>query len=130
MSTTIKSNTIEGLHGDHKDWLSKLDFYEHEIAKINNRLAEVASKNTGKDTLAIVEHIQNQMIVQKQNIDTLTHNINEHETYLMKKVESGPTASDQMKSNDHPKLRAEIESFEKHFNELRKELLTFLSKVL
>lgn len=128
--TTLNKKTIQDLHGEHREWLNKLSFYEDEIKIMKGRIAEVASKNTSKDILAMVEHFQNQLIIQKENIDILRHEINEHETYLLNKISRNSSGSDQVQMNDHPKHRDQVESFEKVFNELRKELIGFLSKVL
>jgi hypothetical protein len=127
--TTVAKKPIHELHAEHKEWLNKLSFYEDDMKVMKSRIAEVASKNTSKDTLSMVEHFQNQLVVQKETIDTLRHGINEHETYLLKKADKGPAASDHLQMNDHPKHRDEVQSFEKVFNELRKELIGFLSKV-
>ena len=126
--TTIQKPLYD-LHTEHQEWLNKLAFYEDDLYIMRSRISEVASKNTGKETLAMVEHFQNQLIVQKETIDTLKHEIKEHEAYLEKNINDNPTAPDHRKMNDHAKHRESVESFEKVFNELRKELIQFLCKV-
>ena len=56
-------------HADHTEWLSKMKFYTDEISILKNRLGEIASKNSDKEVLAQVEHFQNQLIIQRNNID-------------------------------------------------------------
>lgn len=125
----MDTRTIEDLHTEHVDWLSKLQFYTDEIMLMKERIAEAASKNTSKEVLAQVEHFQNQLIVQKNNIDNLRHEVKDHENYLENRVEENPVAAGKRKVHDHPLLRDKMESFEKHFNGLRKELQEFLAKV-
>lgn len=125
METT---KTIYQLHEDHKTWLNKLAFYDDEILIMKNRISEIAKKNTSKEVLAFVEHFQNQLIVQKEQVDILNHEINKHEESIEAKANKKSVASGAKKFFDHSTQREKIESFEKNFNDLRKELIHFLSK--
>lgn len=126
----MDTKTIDELHTEHTDWQKRLDFYADEIVIMNKRIAEVASKNTAKETLAQVEHFQNSMIVQKNNIDELRHTVKDHDNYLQNRVEENPVSAGVRKVNDHPKMRESMNSFETNFNAIRHELNEFLSKVL
>lgn len=125
METT---KTIYQLHEDHKTWLNKLEFYKDEILIMQNRISEIAKKNTSKEVLSFVEHFQNQLIVQKEQIDTLKHEINSHERSIEEKVNKKAVANESKKFLDHSAQRNNVESFEKTFNDLRKKLIQFLSK--
>jgi hypothetical protein len=122
------SKTIYQLHGEHKTWLNKLLFYKDEISIMKKRIAEIAQRNTAKEVLAFVEHFQNQLIIQDEQIDILAHNIRAHELSLEKAADKNPTAIDHVKFEDHVVQRSEVETFEKIFNELRNELIRVLSK--
>jgi hypothetical protein len=126
----METKKVYALHEENKEWLSKLAFYKDEIKVMGNRVAEIASKNTSKDILSLVEHFQNQLIVQRNNIDELAHSINDHETYLVNRAKENPTAIDHRSVNDHPVMRDSFNSFEKVINELRKELNLFLTKTM
>lgn len=126
----MTTKSIETLHAEHKEWLGKLDFYKDEIVIMRTRLEEIASKNTAKEILAQVEHFQNQLIVQKENIDEIRHAIKDHENYLENRVTENATASDQRQVHDHPKMRENVNGFEKTFNALRHEFNEFLSKTM
>ena len=78
--------------------------------------------------LSFVEHFQNQLIVQKEQIDILKHEINSHERSIEEKVNKKAVANESKKFLDHSAQRKNVESFEKNFNDLRKELIQFLSK--
>lgn len=124
----METKKIYDLHEEHQTWLKNLAFYKDEITVMQNRITEIASKNSGQDVLKQVEHFQNQLIVQRNNIDELNHSIKDHENYLENRVNENPIAVDRRKVNDHPKMRDNYESFDKVFNELRKELNLFLAK--
>lgn len=120
--------TIYQLHEEHKTWLNMLLFYKDELSIMAKRISEIAQKNTSKEVLALVERYQNQLIIQKEQIDILNHEIRAHESQLEAAVKQNPTAIDHRQFPDHPKQRESVETFEKMFNDLRGELIRFLSK--
>jgi len=119
---------IYPLHEEHNIWLNKLAFYTDELSVMRNRIAEIAKKNTSKEVLASVEHFQNQLIIQKEQIDVLKHDIKKHEAVLEGAATDNPMNVDHEKFSDHSVKRDAVENFEKIFNDLRKELIHFLSK--
>jgi hypothetical protein len=125
METT---KTIYQLHEEHKTWLNKLLFYKDELSIMTNRLSEVASKNTSSEVLGLVDHFNNQLIIQKEQIDILNHDIKSHESYLEAAVRKNANDIEHAKFSDHKKHRESIAVFEKIFKELREELIDFLSK--
>ncbi len=124
----METKKVYELHEEHKTWLNNLAFYKDEIKVMQNRIAEVAGKNNSQDVLKQIEHFQNQLIIQRNSIDELNHTIKDHENYLENRAKENPTALDQRKVNDHPKMRDSYNSFDKVFNDLRKELNAFLAK--
>ena len=125
MKTT---DTIFNQHSENVTFMQKLFFYKDEIAVMKTRIAEVASKNSSKDVLAQIEHFQNQLIVQANNIDMIKHDVAQNEKRLEANINKNETASDHRKVDDHFFEREQVEGFEKHFNELRAELKAFLAK--
>ena len=115
-------------HSENSEWVSKLNFYKDEITILKERLAEVASKNSHKEVLAEVEHFQNQFIIQKNNIDEISHNVKMNEESLQKEINSNPIAVDHRKVEYHINEKNAVESFEKNFNDLRSEFKVFLAK--
>ena len=116
MKTT---DTIFNQHSENVTFMQKLFFYKDEIAVMKTRIAEVASKNSSKDVLAQIEHFQNQLIVQANNIDMIKHDVAQNEKRLEANINKNETASDHRKVDDHFFEREQVEGFEKHFNELR-----------
>ena len=117
------------LHVEHHEWLENLKFYKDEIVIFRSRVEEVASKNTSADVLKLVEHFQNQLIIQSNEIDELKHSINEHESYIEKNIGDNP-AADHKYLNDHQLERERMESFERLFKEMKEDLHKFLSSAM
>ncbi|MFV8347097.1 MULTISPECIES: hypothetical protein [Flavobacterium] len=120
--------TIYQLHEEHKTWLNKLLFYKDELKIMADRISEVAEKNTSKEVRSLADHFNNQLIIQKEQIDILNHDIKSHESYLEEAVQNNPNAIDHEKFSDHKKHRKSIAVFEKLFKDLREESIDFLSK--
>ena len=115
-------------HEEHTEWLNKLAFYKDEVPILQKRIAEVLQKNTSKEVAVKVEHFQNQLLIQQDNISKIQHQINHAENALQNSIKDNPIASGHRKTEDHTAEREMVEGFEKHFTELRSELNTFISK--
>ncbi len=123
------SYTIASRFGtDHNQWLSTIDFYKTELGILENRLTEIASKNTEKEVLAGVEHFQNQFIIQKNNIDELRHMINEHIQHVVHDTKKHAGRIEDGLVTEHEKMKEEFMSFEKVVEELRHEFNAYASK--
>lgn len=120
--------SIYPIHEEHKTWLNKLLIYKDELNVMANRIMEVGEKNTSNEVRSLADHFHNQLIIQKEQIDILNHEIESHETYLQSAAQRNPNPIDHEKFSDHKKHRENIAVFEKLFRELREELIDFLSK--
>ena len=120
--------TINQLHEEHKTWLNKLLFYKDELFIMENRISEIAEKNTSRDVRSLVDHFHNQIAIQKEQIDILNHDIKSHESFLELALRKNNTDVESDGLVDHKKHRESIAVFEKLFKELREELIDFLSK--
>ena len=125
MKTTIYSQ-----HYEHTEWLNKLSFYADETSVMQKRIEEIATRNTAKEVKIKLEHFQNQLLIQQNNIDALKHHIKHDEKLLQSNIVQNQTAVDHRKMEDHVKERADIESFESNFNKLRKEVNLFLAELM
>lgn len=121
-------NKLYTHHADITVWMSKLKFYSDEIAFMKSRLEVIASKTNQNDVLTKVEHFQNQFIIQKNNIDELTHIIRVDVDALEKEVNKNPIAVDHREILSHSGEKDAVNVFEKNFNELRSEFKTFAAK--
>ncbi len=115
-------------HEEHTEWMNKLKFYADDITVMKGRLSEIAAKNSHQDVLAQVEHFQNQFIVQKNNIDEISHTIKLDESAIEKEINKNPVAVDHREMPSHAGEREAMNAFEKNFNELRAEFKAFAAK--
>jgi hypothetical protein len=120
--------TVSHCGTEHQEWLKAIDFYDNEIDILENRLSEIAKKNTSHEAMEGVEHFQNQFIIQRNNIDELRHNINEHAHKTKLDAEKHAGHVEEILAEEHTKMKDEFTVFEKVVNELRQEFNEYLTK--
>ena len=123
MKTSIYSQ-----HQEHNQWLNELFFYADDILVMQKRIEEIARKNNAKEVNLKIEHFQNQLIIQKNNMDEIRHTIKRDEKHLQSEVLKNETAVDHRKVEDHAQEREDLKAFENNFNKLRKELNVFAAR--
>lgn len=116
------------LHSEHQEWQSKINFYKDELKIFDDELLQLAKFNTSRETMASIEHFQNQFIRQNEVIDILRHDFKQYENeiefiqqHAVDKTSDGIAAlgADQ---------RDKLDSFERIFHELRNEFHIFLKQ--
>ncbi len=122
--------SVSHLHEEHKDWLSRLDFYQDELKVMQHRIEEVATANTKKDILQQVEHFQNQFIIQGRKAEELKRVINREERHLLMNAEFQPDKATQEALDFNRGEREEMRTFDRLFVDLKHELNAFLVKTL
>jgi predicted nucleic acid-binding Zn-ribbon protein len=115
-------------HSEHGEWLNKLLFYGVEMKIMQKRLDDASGNSADADTMKEIEHFQNQIIIQTRNITELSKHIKGDEKALEKNIAENIVAADHRSVEDHAQERDMVESFEKNFNDLRKEFNGFLSR--
>ncbi len=124
----METEKIYTQHEENTEWQNNLSFYKDELKIMQNRLNEIASKNSSKDVLAKVDHFQNQLIIQKEQIDIIGHSINLSNDAINAAVKRNTTAVDHRTLPDHVVVRDNMKTFETIFTSLKKELNTLLSQ--
>lgn len=124
----MKTEKIYTQHEENKEWTSNLAFYKDEVKIMEKRLAEIVSKNTSKEILVQAEHFQNQLIIQKDQIDQINHVINVDNDTINKEINKNSVAIDHRSIQDHTAIREQMKSFEHIFSSLKFDFNTFLSK--
>ncbi len=119
---------IYAQHSENMEWSNTLKFYKEELDVLKARLAEIASKNNHQEVMKEVEHFQNQFIIQKDNIDRISHEVKMHEQKLLNDIKANPTAADHRKVEYHSKEKELVSGFEKNMNEIRNEFKRFAAK--
>jgi len=131
METTVAQVKLQQLHIEHEMWLNELSFYRDEVKILDRYLLEVVKKNTGPEVMREVEHFQNQFIRQKEVMDELSHDIREHEAFVIAKVrELNPIQVEKKKFDDHQELREFLDTFRKLYAELKADFLSFTGRHL
>ncbi len=124
----MKTEKVYTQHEENKQWMNSLLFYRDEIKIMNGRIGEIASKNTSKEVLAQIEHFQNQLLIQSNQLDRLKHSINLDNDIINNEIKKNSTAIDHRSIADHAAIREDMADFENIFKSLKGELNTFLSK--
>ena len=119
---------ITDLHLQHTEWKNTILFYVDDIKTLDHRLQEVLSKNNDKEVLAMAEHFQNQLILQKNRAAEILHSIKESLNIVEAEVNNHLVATDHRKMELNSKLRDEVADYAAHFSELRHEAIRFFSK--
>jgi hypothetical protein len=123
-------NTIAAMHSKHKEWLSKLLFYKDEMKIMKHRLNEIVLKYNSNEMMMQVEYFKNQFKIQLEQINILHHEISKHENELIDEANKNPVAIDHKNMRNHSENDESILRFEQIFAELRKELMSFLVKLM
>jgi hypothetical protein len=126
--TKTEKQKVYAQHRENKTWMNDLLFFQDEIKVMKRRLSEIASRNTSKDVMAQLEHFQNLMIVQQNNIDHLKHRLNIGNDGIQAEIKRNVTAIDHRVIADNKVIRDKMESFTKVYTDNKKELNGFLSK--
>ena len=115
-------------HEENTEWSSKLDFYKDEVIILTGRLKEIASKNSSAEAMVDTERFQNQLLIQENAINEISHLIKNNEKELELEVDKNPVAIDHRKVEYHTKEQKLIVGFEKNFKELRADFNRFAAK--
>lgn len=126
----MKRETYLDQHQHHKTWLNYLAFYKDEMQVLQRRLEEVASRNTDGEVLAMVEHFQNQLILQREQHDILRHDIKQYENQIEKLFENNPVLAENSRPKEEKELTDRVETYGRLFHEMKEELYHFVARKL
>lgn len=123
-------STLKSSSNNYAEWKSTLGLYKDELAIFKNRITEVAGKYTDMEVMKQIEHFQNQLLIQTENVDTLKHDINENLKLMAGEMheKAGHVSQEQISAN--ARLEERFESQKMVFNDLKNELMQFLSKTM
>jgi hypothetical protein len=125
---TMAYDNMTAVNAEHHEWLQGLDFYLEDLKIHEQRLMELAGKNSDFEVSRDIEHFQNQFIIQRNTIDELRHAIREHMTGFGQSIARGDGRFETGHRLTHEELKDGYLSFEKIMNELRHEFGVFLSQ--
>jgi hypothetical protein len=122
----IATISIRSLHMEYQLWTRELIFYKEEIKIFEDHLEALLKRNNKNGVLANVEHFQNQFILQKEVIDYLKHDLNVSERQLAGFVyEMSGDGIDNIKMDNHGKLRERMTTFRKIYKDIKNEFRRF-----
>lgn len=103
---------------DHIIWQKGLAFYRDELQSMGDQLVKIASRDASVEFYQQIEHFQNQMIVQQNNIDELKHEVN----LYIERLGKGTSLVEEQAS-----LHERYQAFERVMNLLRHEFAEFMA---
>jgi len=122
----IATVSIRSLHMEYQLWTRELIFYKEEIKIFEDHLSAILKRNNKNGVPAQVEHFQNQFILQKEVIDFLKHDLSVSERQLAGFVhELSEDGIDNIKMDNHGKLRERVGTFRKIYMEIKTEFRRF-----
>ena len=121
----INIKHIASLHGDA---LRGLDFYGQEIGILQERLSEIAGKNTALEVQEQADHFQNQFIIHSAVIKTLRHSFLENSKKIETEVLELAGFADAIDIEENEDLYQDYLTEEKIFNELRHDFNRFAAE--
>ncbi len=117
---------VSVISDEHQNWLGALVFYKDELNVLRGRLTEIASKNTSKELLAQVEHFENSITLQQENIDILKHDINLNLIEIAKQLQTNKAGYVENELHKlHTQQKDRFETTEKVIGELRHDFNRF-----
>jgi hypothetical protein len=119
---------LNEIHANLTTWVNELIFYKDEVKTFQTRLEEVVKHNNKPETMAEVEHFQNQFIRQNEVIDTLKHDFKKVDNQITANVMSNPVASDHRTMEMPADLLDQHDTFLKIYKELKLDFEKFLAK--
>lgn len=122
----IATISIRSLHMEYQLWTRELIFYKEEIKIFEDHLEALLKRNNKNGVPAQVEHFQNQFILQKEVIDYLKHDLGVSERQLAGFVyEMSGDGIENIKMDNHGKLRERMGTFRKIYREIKTEFRHF-----
>lgn len=112
----------ERYHKDHKQWLSKIEFYFDQIRIFQNELSHALMEQ--KNLFSLVEHVEEykQILIKKiKRLTNLKHQIIYHERAI-----AYDFSLTTIVLWDHHQVKTEIEQFEIDFNEFKNNFRKFI----
>ena len=124
----MNSINIKHISNLNNDCLRGLIFYNQELSILQERLDEIAFKNSSEEATIGVEHFQNQLLIHKMAMDQLLYKIRKNDKELEDELKSTVVYVLAETAAQHQQVHDEYLTEEKLFNELRHEFNRFAAK--
>ncbi len=107
-------------------WRETLRSWRDEFAQLKTRLIDVAARQTTKEDLLEVDHLDNQLHIQLINIHDLKHAIKTHTRLIDSEIAKGPLRDDT--AANHENLYDEYQHLEHTLLEVKQEFKDFVDR--
>lgn len=124
----MKKVNIRHWQSNHNDWLRALQFYKEELDLLEQRLTEIAGKNTHAQVLENVEHFQNQFLIQKNNVEEIMHDIQTNLNKIAIEADTHTGFVNEDLTDQMEKLKLSFTDEEKNIMELRHSFNLFCAE--
>jgi hypothetical protein len=118
---------LADLHSEHASWQERIHDFKEKIRQMNDRFGNILSKLTPHDVPPLAEHFQNQFILQRDVLDIMRHDFKQYENLIENEQKKGDVATPEL-SQMRIAYKTRIGDFERIWNDLSKEFLTFEKK--
>lgn len=100
--------------------------WRDELGQLKNKLVDVAARQTTKEDLLEVDHLDNQLHIQLINVHDLKHTIKTHFRQIEAETAKGQIKDDT--ANHHEQLYDEYQSLENTLREVKQEYKDFVGR--
>lgn len=107
-------------------WRETLRSYRDEFGRLKGQLQEAAGRQTHKEDLLQVEHLDNQLHIQLINIHDVKQSIKAHERQIQRDLEMNDGKVTDSTLGSHEQLFDEFQSLEHTLQELKQEFEHFI----
>lgn len=114
-------------HANDLAWKNDLAFYKDDIIMLKKRLEEVSTKNSAKEIKMLVSHFENQLIINKEVIDQLLHDIGQRELQIAAEMKENSIAYEHRLNVRYAELNGKMSMYKKLFAEMKQSLNRFLA---
>jgi hypothetical protein len=124
----MKKVDIKHISNLNEESLKGLDFYLDELKIMQERLDEIAAKNTGDDVVKKIDQFQDELIIHKGAIEQLESSIRHNTHYIKSELINGQPFVDAPLATEHDELNDAWLTEEKMINGLRHEFNRFAAE--
>ena len=117
---------VSQLTGECNNWRNTMRARREEFQTYRNKLQEVAGRQTKKDILQEIEHLQNQFHIQLINIHDLKQSIKTHDRRINYEKSQRQGNIEESTLAEHESLFDQFESLEHTLEDLQEEFKQFV----
>jgi hypothetical protein len=110
-------------------WRETLRSYRDDLGQMKNRLQELAGRQTNRDVLLEIEHLDNQFHIQLINIHDLKQAIKNHYRKINSELADHHGHLTDETTTNHEHLYNDYQQLENTLNEVKTEFSSFASHI-